>query len=354
MLAGGLAVFAVAVLTILLLTFARGGKESPAQNTVQNAPANKEQVLDAVYLSLFSFGLDKNSIKEKSEVDTDNDSEIKMKIDSFHIEPSELKERMASKLAEIGLSVDRDEGIKASNEKVRLSVEFIQPVVLEKKANEIAFVIDDCGYSVPLIQKLSSLPYPLTFAVIPYTPEVTETAKIIRENKKTLFLHQPMQPISYPKNDPGKGAVLLNMPESLIASVLQKNVENLGGIDGFNNHMGSAVTRSRDKMQQVFKSMRKYTDTFVDSYTANDSVAFDECKAAGYKCGLNRKFIDNESDYSYIRSKIIEGTQIARDEGSVIMIGHLREGTVDALEKILPELKQAGYNLVSIPELVQQ
>lgn len=188
-------------------------------------------------------------------------------------------------------------------------------------------------------------------AIIPHTQFAKETSKIARKNGKTVFLHQPMQPESYPETDPGKGAILLNMPESLIKTSIDQNVKDIGEIDGFNNHMGSALTQNSEKMQQVFKHISKYTRTFVDSYTAKGTVAYDECKSAGFRCGINRKFIDNESDYDYIRSKIIEGTEIARNDGSIIMIGHLREGTVEALAKIMPELEKAGYNLVSATEL---
>ncbi|PLX66322.1 MAG: hypothetical protein C0602_11700 [Denitrovibrio sp.] len=253
------------------------------------------------------------------------------------------------------MAVNDEENIIASNNKVKLFIEFIDPVILEKvKPNSIAFLIDDCGYNIALAKRLAALPYPVTMAVIPYTDHAKVTAQIARDNNKKVFLHQPMQPVSYPETDPGKGAILLNMPDSLISASLTSNVENIGRIDGFNNHMGSALTQSSEKMKQVFKHMRKYTDTFVDSYTAQGTVAFDECKKAGYKCGMNRKFIDNEPDYSYIRSKIIEGTEIARNDGSVIMIGHLRDSTVDALEKIMPELVKAGYNLVPATELAQK
>jgi len=358
--AGGLAVFAVMLLAVVFMFAVRGSNsqtvQKPAPSAVQNMKeANEEQVLDAVYLSLFSYGLDKNSIKEKTEVATVNEAEIRLTIDPFHVEEIELKQTIIEKIEELGLIVHESDGITASNSKVNLFIDFIKPLVIQKpKPNSIAFVIDDCGYSLSLAKRLAALPFKITMAVIPYTQYAAETAEIARKNGKTVFLHQPMQPLSYPDTDPGKGAVLLDMSEKDIKDWLGKNVADLGTIDGFNNHMGSALTQDREKMQLVFKYMRRYTDTFVDSYTASGTVAYEECLSAGFRCGLNKKFIDNENTYSYIRSKIIEGTQIARDEDSVIMIGHLREDTVDALEKILPELEKAGYHMVSATELAHK
>ncbi len=65
--------------------------------TVQQV-ADTTQVLDAIYLSLFTYGLDKNSIKDKTEVATDNEAELKILIDPFHIEAVELKQTISDKL----------------------------------------------------------------------------------------------------------------------------------------------------------------------------------------------------------------------------------------------------------------
>ncbi|XOB64889.1 divergent polysaccharide deacetylase family protein [Deferribacteres bacterium DY0037] len=360
MMAGGLAVLAVMLFAVAFLFMARGssGNVDPAQGapeTVRKQITN-EQVLDAVYVSLFTYGLDKSSIKEQTEVESDGKTEIKMTIDPQDIEETELKQTLTEKLNELGLEVTGDEVVSVENSTIKLDLQFSKPkAVLKPKPNSIAFVIDDCGYSEELAEKLAAFPYPMTMAIIPHTEYAKKTAEIAYKAGKVVFLHQPMQPLSYPKTDPGKGAVLLNMPEKIIQTSLDSNVASLGGkIDGFNNHMGSAITQDREKMKQVFKVMKKYTDTFLDSYTSRDTVAFDQCKAEGMKCAINRKFIDNESDYSYIRSKIIEGAEIARTDGSVIMIGHLRESTVHALEKILPELEKAGYNIVPVTELTQK
>jgi len=365
LIAGALAVVAVILITVATLAVIRG--DAPAQaasitgkqaETVYSADA--EHVLDAVYIALFTYGLDKSSIKEKTEVASDDSTEIKMLLDPEHIETIELKQTISEKLNEIGMTVNDKEGLSAFNSLVKIDIRFTTDKVVEKPVakplpNSIAFIIDDCGYSEDLAKELADIPYPLTMAIIPHTKFAAETAKIGRGKGKTIFLHQPMQPVSYPKTDPGKGAILLNMPNKLIKASLESNVASVGSkIDGFNNHMGSAITQDKQKMQQVFKYMRQFTTTFVDSYTSANSVAFDECKAAGFNCGLNRKFIDNESDYGYIRSKIIEGAEIARNDGNVIMIGHLRENTVHALKKIMPELEQAGYHLVSALELTQK
>lgn len=80
-----------------------------------------------------------------------------------------------------------------------------KPAVKRYKA-KLAVVIDDCGYSMSLAEQLAAIKYPITFAVIPYTPPYgKETAKLARKAGKTVFIHFPMQPKSYLSLIPGKG-----------------------------------------------------------------------------------------------------------------------------------------------------
>ncbi|MEC9492445.1 divergent polysaccharide deacetylase family protein [Flexistipes sp.] len=224
---------------------------------------------------------------------------------------------------------------------------------IDYKAN-MAIILDDSGYNLDLAEKAASIKYPLTLSIIPYTPYDRETAEIARKHDKTVFLHQPMQPKSYPDTEPGKGAILLNTPETLIKILIDKNVEQIGKIDGVNNHMGSALTENRLKMRESLKYINKYTNTFVDSHTSADTVAYKICKEMKMNCGISEKFIDNSGDLKYIKNKLIESAELALKQKELIVIGHLRPKTVNALIKFLPEIEQMGVKIVPVEKVIQQ
>ncbi|TYB33773.1 MAG: divergent polysaccharide deacetylase family protein [Flexistipes sinusarabici] len=224
---------------------------------------------------------------------------------------------------------------------------------IDYKAN-MAIILDDSGYNLDLAEKAASIKYPLTLSIIPYTPYDSETAEIARKHDKTVFLHLPMQPKSYPDTEPGKGAILLNTPETLIKILVDKNVEQIGKIDGVNNHMGSALTENRLKMTESLKYIKKYTNTFVDSHTSADTVAYNICKEMKMNCGISEKFIDNNGNLKYIKNKLIESAELAIKQKDLIVIGHLRPKTVNALIKFLPEVEQMGVKIVPIQKVIQQ
>ncbi len=222
-------------------------------------------------------------------------------------------------------------------------------LTLPPKGNaRIALLIDDCGMNLNLAERLASMKTPLAFAILPHQPYSRETADAVRKRGKIVFLHFPMEPESFPATDPGPGAVFLNMPETLIQAVTKSNVENLGRIDGANNHTGSALTADEVKIRQTLTALSEYTNTFVDSNTSSKSVAYQVCKDLGMRCGINRKFIDNENDHKYITSKLYEAAELAGKSGGIIVIGHLRPDTVTVLEEAIPRLESLGYRFVTI------
>lgn len=223
-----------------------------------------------------------------------------------------------------------------------------------KKQVQFAILLDDGGNSLELAKEFASIKYPVAIAVLPHLEYTKQTAQIAKKAGKTVFLHFPMAPKSYPNTDPGKGAVLPNMPQLIINGIVRENFENIGiEVDGFNNHMGSGITEDAVKMEQILLASKAYTNRFVDSRTTANTKAYAECKKAGYKCGENRLFIDNDNSVEAILAKIYEAAEKSRDDGSIIAIGHVRPNTLQALKIALPELEKRNYKLVSVTSLTK-
>lgn len=226
---------------------------------------------------------------------------------------------------------------------------------------KLAVVIDDCGYSLSLARELAKLDYPITFAVIPYTPYGKQTAVLAKKAGKVLFLHFPMQPRSYPKFDPGKGALLLNMPRKLISVITKADFAYLPvKADGVNNHTGSAFTESSEKMSQALAEIEKYTPAFLDSHTSAKSVAYKECRKTKLKCAQNDIFLDNEEPglvtitdkENHVHNELMKAARMALRSGSAIAIGHLKKATISALPKTFDEIEKEGVKIVPVTELM--
>jgi len=320
-----------------------------------------------IKLFLYDHEISKERVVNKNIRKTDNADYIEYTIQLSEYEQSSLKNSLINFFTKNNFDFREDNALFFHKPGLNISFNLKTTPVKESytdkddingrninyKAN-MAIILDDSGYNLDLAEKAASINYPLTISIIPYTPYDRETAEIARKHNKTVFLHQPMQPKSYPDTEPGKGAILLNTPETLIKILVDKNVEELGKIDGVNNHMGSALTENRLKMRESLKYINKYTNTFVDSHTSADTVAYNICKEMKMNCGISDKFIDNSGDLKYIKNKLIESAELAIKQNDLIVIGHLRPKTVNALIKFLPEIEQMGVKIVPIQKVIQQ
>ncbi|MBO7638386.1 MAG: divergent polysaccharide deacetylase family protein, partial [Treponema sp.] len=117
-----------------------------------------------------------------------------------------------------------------------------------KAGARICFVIDDAGSSTANVKRYTSLPFPITIAVLPKLAQSAECAQAVRSAGKELILHQPMQAHNYPDGrtpDPGPGAILPDMDSFEVARTIKSNLDSLGGgVKGFNNHEGSLITEN--------------------------------------------------------------------------------------------------------------
>jgi len=376
----------IAVIPAILLVAFIALRFSGAEKTVPQTPAKTEppktitktvvekvetkSVEDTLKLFMFEKGLKYNLLKIKGpEITIGAESEKSAENLTSQLKKYLIKENITVDGQKI-LTAEDAEGIFnirfVPPEKVSKPVKKPEPVK-EKAAPvkfraKLAVVIDDCGYSMDLAKDLADVRYPVTFAVIPYTPYGKETALLAKKSGKTLFIHYPMQPKSYPDFDPGKGALFLNMPESLIAAVNKSNFEYFPvRPDGANNHTGSAFTENRHKMEQALRQIKKYTDTFLDSYTSGKSQAYDVCQKLGMRCGVNNVFLDNEepglvsiSDKkNHVHDQLIYAAKKALSNGNAIAIGHLKTQTVSVLDSTFSQIEKMGVKIVPVKEIMK-
>ena len=205
---------------------------------------------------------------------------------------------------------------------------------------KFALVIDDLGYAVPeLVMRLCAQPIPFSVAVLPYQEHTKESANIAFEQGKEVLLHLPMEPVGFPKADPGPGAVMFNLPEQEIRQRVREALDGIPHRTGVNNHMGSRLTPDRPRMTWILQEVKARRCFFVDSRTEKESVAFDVAKELGIRTIQRKVFLDDDKDFAAMEKQWDRALAIAKKEGEVLIIGHIYPETVEALERLIPRTK---------------
>ena len=222
-----------------------------------------------------------------------------------------------------------------------------------KPGTKICFVIDDAGLHASNVKRYTSLPFPITIAVLPQLAQSSECAQVVRSAGKELILHQPMQAHNYSSGttpNPGPGAILPDMTSYEVAQTVKSNLDSLGGgVKGMNNHEGSLITENYIKMNTVLEVAVERGIYFLDSRTTSSSAVPQVALERDLRyLARFAPFLDNEINRASMLEMIYKGLDVANKNGYAVMIGHV-DKSVNVLPQLLsdiyPYLVQAGYTL---------
>ena len=214
-----------------------------------------------------------------------------------------------------------------------------------KKKGHLALVIDDWGYSSGVIQYLKDITIPLNVSILPglrYSKIINKTA---HEYKHETLLHLPMQPQNSKKMEKylEKYTIKENMSNKEAKVILTKFLSGLNGIKGANNHMGSLLTKNREKMTLILRTLKKKNLYFLDSKVIPDSVVKECADTVHIVCFKRDIFIDNKLNSDYIKKQIRKAIAISREKGYAIAIGHARTITLETIKNMISEIIENSY-----------
>jgi len=212
----------------------------------------------------------------------------------------------------------------------------------QSKHPRIALIIDDLGQAdATLVQRLCSLNVTLTVAILPHLQYSHDSAHIARSKGMEIILHMPMEPIGYPgpSKNPGPGAVLFDQPESEVRKRVTAAMRDIPYAVGLNNHMGSRITPDRRRMTWILQEVKSSGWYFLDSRTEKDTVALEVARELGIPALERKVFLDDSSEPTEMARQWERALSFARQDGQVVIIGHIHLGTIEFLERAVKAVK---------------
>lgn len=215
---------------------------------------------------------------------------------------------------------------------------------------KVAIIIDDIGFQKadPLLIKL---PYQLTFAVMPFTPQGKEMAELATAQQKEVMLHMPMEAVAQ-NHLLGKGALRRPMSKAEVQQALHKALTEVPQAVGVNNHMGSLYTSLAQPMLWTMQVMAERQLYFIDSKTTNRSAVGPATSQYQVKSRSRDIFLDNDKSYQALDRQFNQLLKLAKQQGSAIAIGHPYPETYRYLRRNLSRLKAEGIELVPVSQLL--
>lgn len=227
---------------------------------------------------------------------------------------------------------------------------FLLPVQAQSLPPRVAIIIDDIGYQ-KVDPDIIRLPYPLTVAVMPFTPNGHAMITLAQSHGKEIMLHMPMEAVAQ-NHLLGKGALRRSMDKHQVQQALREALDNVPQAIGVNNHMGSLLTSLPQQMDWVMQVVAERQLYFIDSKTTGKSVVGSLTQKYGVKTRSRDVFLDNDKSYQALDRQFNQLIQLAKHHGHAVAIGHPYPETYRYLKKNLARLSQQGIKVVPASALL--
>ena len=211
---------------------------------------------------------------------------------------------------------------------------------------KLVLVIDDLGQNAARDARVLALPGPVAMAILPDTRNATDLAERAKAAGKTVMLHLPMAPAG------GPYAWQPQLPSAELDRRLTSALAKVPHASGVNNHMGSQMTDRQQPMASLMRQLQQRHLFFLDSRTNAATVAAATAQRIGLASLSRDIFLDDDPSPEAVAMQFRAAVQLARKQGSVVMIGHPHPATLALLERELPKLAAQGIDWVDIGQMI--
>ncbi len=217
-------------------------------------------------------------------------------------------------------------------------IEAVAPV----STGKIAIIIDDFGYRNDAVSEgFLNMDADLTYSVIPGHEYSQTMSKKAFQLGYEVIVHIPMGTTA-PKYGEDEYIIKASMTSAEIESRMDKVLQHLPEAVGMNNHQGSKASASKRVMNVMGTVLKENGKYFLDSRTTKETQA-----------ELGRHvFLDNNADENSISQQLYILAEKAKTSGFAVGIGHVKENTLNVLQREIPKLKADNFEFVFVSEVV--
>lgn len=229
----------------------------------------------------------------------------------------------------------------------------------------IAIVVNALGQKEDLTRAaIEQLPPEVTLSFSPYagcalkadgdltcTERLEQLMKAAREAGHEVLLDLPMEPRTYPSDDPGPRALLTSLDHSENAERLNWVLGRGEGYIGIATYMGSRFTASPDHLRPVLEELGQRGLLFFDSSYGAGSAGPELAAKLGVPRAVNGRFLDSEPSRAAIDARLAQLERQARAQGAAVAMALPYPVTVERISGWAKTLAAKGLALAPVSAL---
>ena len=217
----------------------------------------------------------------------------------------------------------------------------------------IAFIVVDADpESEKLLTAFLASRVPFSFAVRPDMNGAAGLARRIRAARQEVLLHLPMEPRGYPRVDPGRDAILLDLSRIEIEDRIGRCLTRVGPVRGVVSRYGSAALNDPDVMRAVLGDLRRRDLPFLDAHGPGPSRTEEIAEETGARALVTVASLDGSlRTPAAARARLKEVVDRASQRGAVAVTLRPNALLLTVLEAEQPKLRERGVEFVPASRL---
>lgn len=226
---------------------------------------------------------------------------------------------------------------------------YAHPFEAASSRPRIAIVINNLGLSSKTTAlAIEKLPENVTLGFSPYGATLDTWADKARKAFHETLIMIPMEPLSYPQDDPGPKTLLTSETAEENVDRLRWALSRFTGYVGIVNNMGSKFTASEKDMAPVIAEVARRGIMVLDASDSRFTVAAKLARNAGVPRAVNNRFIDNDLTAEQIDQRLGELEALAKGYGVAVGIGYAYPLTIERVQEWAKGLAARGFDLVPL------
>ncbi len=213
---------------------------------------------------------------------------------------------------------------------------------------QIAVVIGELGLNQAASYQAIQLPGEVTLAFAPYARDLEGWIDQARMAGHEVLLEVPMEPTTFPNDDPGPRALLTSLKPAENIQRLEWLLGRFVGYVGVTDHMGSGFASSRDHLEPVLRALKNRGLMYLDVHGPGNPLP------AEIAAGLSMFHVARDVDLDIVTSRkriaqqLAEAERIALESGAAVAMGRPFPVTINLLANWLPALAKKGIAVVPV------
>lgn len=214
----------------------------------------------------------------------------------------------------------------------------------------IAVVLTGLGLSTSATEAaIAQLPAGITLSFTPYARRLDKRMAAARADGHEVMLDLPMEPTSYPNDDPGPQALLTALSARQNLERLAWTLARGEGYVGVAAVMGSRFAASAEDLAPVLEALKVRGLMYLDNRASDDSVASAEAARIALPLAVNDRRLDSaQASREAIDARLVQLETIAAAEGVAVAVGAPSALMIERLRDWSEGLEERGFALAPI------